>query len=696
MRNPKSVLGAVLLGAGLLVLAGCGKKDERPPPLDEGDTGGEGAAGAGEGAANATGGGGTAGETGTAGDGAAGEDVAGAGTAGEAAGGGGVAGGGLSAGGGGGAVSGGGGGSSAGGGGGAAAGGAQTGGEAVGGGTETGGEDYGGSASGGAATGGTETGGAGTGGEATGGTETGGDEPGTGGVDTGGAGPSAGAGGEGGAESPVGDPCVGHDDCPPGGQYCFFGVTSVRSCRNFCDAAGVGTDAGCSAGELCTLYAYGNAGACLKTCTPFVSPSECPDTEWCLPNPPATYTGGVAVDGLCVEEAAGASAGGESCEGTSCAGGYFCYYPAGTALGYDVCQPLCDPAAEAGTAGACATGSVCRAAFGSTTYSCVTLCEPFGAASCGAGEHCVAYQELDGEDLVIEGHCVDPGTKVLGEACADGECGVGLDCIDEPPPYGVGSSCRPVCDLDAASSCGTSASCLPINRGDTGLGACEPDCTLFGAGAAAGCAEDEWCAPSFLGGDAGTCVAVGTAAVGEACSDGDDCVEGGTCDCRFGQTTGCFSTRVCTDACLPGAATGEPESCASGQTCVRPSVWGQPASFGLCREPCDADGAATCSDETETCVAGALLPDGVDACLDVPPAAAVGEYCPILGIDDGDPCGPTELCLTLPGDGNAVCVDVCRFSEGGVGTTDHPDCAEATASCEQLEAGLDYGRCVAP
>ena len=63
MRKPKSVLGTVLLGAGLFVLLACGKKDERPPPVDEGgDTGGEGAAGAGEGAAGTTGGGGAAGE----------------------------------------------------------------------------------------------------------------------------------------------------------------------------------------------------------------------------------------------------------------------------------------------------------------------------------------------------------------------------------------------------------------------------------------------------------------------------------------------------------------------------------------------------------------------------------------------------------------------------------------------------------
>jgi len=693
MRWQKSLLGALCLGTGLLVLAGCKKKDERPPPLVEegGGDAGEGTGGAGDGAAGtASGGGGTAGQTGTAGEGAAGEQPGGAGTAGASVGGGaGAEGGELGGGAGAGAA-----GAEAGGGTGptTGGGGATSGGAAAGGGAETGGEQTGGAATGGAETGGTEAGG----------TAAGGDEPGTGGGVTagagaGGVGPVGGAGGEGAVEIPVGDPCVVHEDCTFGNQYCFFGVTTVRSCREYCDVAGVGTDAGCREGELCTLYAYGAAGACLKTCTPFVTPSECPATEWCMPNPPTSYTGGVAVDGLCVEEAASASGGGESCEGTSCAGGYYCYHAAGAELGHDVCQPLCDPEAAAGTAGACATGSECRAAFGSTTYSCVTLCDPFGAASCGAGEHCLAYQELDGEDLVLEGHCVDPGTKALGEACADGECGAGLDCLEEPPPFGTGSRCRPVCDVEAASSCGTSASCVPLNQGNSGLGTCEPSCTLFGEGAAAGCAADQWCAPTFLGGDAGTCVATGAAAVGETCTAGDDCVAGGYCDCRFGQTTTCFSTRVCTDACLPGAATGEPEGCASGQICVRPSVWGaEPASFGICREPCDADGAATCSDETETCVAGALLADGVDACLDVPPSAAVGEYCFVVGIDEGDPCGQTDLCVTLPGDANAVCVDACRFSEGGVGTTDHPDCAEATDSCEQIAAGLEYGRCVAP
>jgi|GEM_PF-1882252 len=692
MRYQKSLLGALCLGAGLLVLTGCKKKDERPPPLVEegGGDAGESTGGAADGAAGTvSGGGGAAGQTAGAGAGAAGEQLGGAGTGGEPAGGAGASGGEL--------------GGGAGAGGGASAGGGT--GPIAGSGAELGGADTGGVTTGGDQPGGGDAGGAETGGAATGGggePGTGGAEPGTGGDATagagaGGAGPDGGAGGAGGGEIPVGEPCIGHADCTYGNQYCYFGVTTVRSCREYCDVAGLGTDEGCQEGELCTLYAYGAAGACLRTCTPFVTPSGCPETEWCLPNPPTGYTGGVAVDGLCVEEAASASGGGEPCEGTSCAGGYFCYHAAGTELGHDVCQPLCDPEAAPGTVGACSEGAVCRAAFGSTTYSCVTLCDPFGAASCGAGEHCLAYQELDGEDLVVEGHCGEPGRKTLGEACADGECGVGLDCLEAPPPYGTGSRCRPVCDVEAALSCGTAASCVPLNHGDSGLGTCEPSCTLFGEGEAAGCAADEWCAPTFLGGDAGTCVAMGTAGVGDSCSAGDDCVAGGYCDCRFGQTTTCFSTRVCTDACLPGAATGEPEGCASGQTCVRPSVWrGEPASFGICRQACDADGAATCADDTETCVAGALLPDGIDACLDVPPAAAVGEYCFVIGIDEGDPCGPTDLCLTLPGDGNAVCVDACRFSEGGVGTTNHPDCAEATDTCEQIATGLAYGRWVAP
>ncbi|MBN2192071.1 MAG: hypothetical protein JW751_04585 [Polyangiaceae bacterium] len=645
MHCTSGVLRAALLGAGFLSFAGCGKKDDdHPPPVEI--TGGSAGEGNGMAGASATSTGGTLGGTGGGGTSGAGTDGSG-----------GVAGGGAT-------------------------------GTA---GAERGGTNPGGAGSGGGGTGGTEPGGragehsGGLGGAAGGG---GGGAP-NGGADTGGTGGSL--------PDPVGDPCSGsHEECP-GGQFCYQGITSIGSCRVFCELEDVGTDVGCDPDQLCTAATYGSAGACLQRCTPFITPSECPATEWCMPHPSVSYTDGVAVDGLCVEGAASTTESGESCEGGEpCADGLMCYYAASAAFGFDACEPLCDPEAEAGATGACPEGAVCRTPLNSPTSGCVTLCDPFGAATCEGGDHCVVFLDWVDGDLVLEGHCVKPGTRNSGEACRDGECAAGLDCIEQPQPFEGASTCHPTCDTEAEDTCGSSAACIPIGDSTSGVGTCEIGCTVFEEGADAGCEESKWCAPTFLGGDRGLCTVPGAVDFGEVCEQNTDCGFGGYCECRFGRRTFCPAS-ICVHACLPGATSGDPDGCGDGETCVRPFAGRAPpvpASFGICRATCEFDGDATCPDG-ETCVPGALLADGEDACIDIPETTdPVGEWCIQLGIDEGEPCGPTDVCVLLPEQSLTQCLDACRFSEGGVGTTNHPDCADAGASCEEIAAGLDYGQCV--
>jgi hypothetical protein len=659
MRSTSGIFGAFLVAVSVLALAGCKKKEQsHPPPLVEEPGGKGGALGGGD-----TAGANAGGDTPVVG-GAGGEPAAEAGTSAE--------------------------GGSAG----------------EGGTTEVGGALPGGAPpAGGAAPGGGEPGGAGVAGSAS---------PGGAGAAVGGVGGFAGAvvvtGGQGGAEpgAPAeGDPCTDSAECPSN-QICYRGITWVGSCRRWCSPESVGTGIGCNGGEICTLDDSGTQPACLDLCAPFSESDPCPETEWCMPYPQTGFTNGTVVDGLCTEEAPGAAVGGESCEtegAAACASGLQCYDAPGVMLGFDTCEPVCSIVAAEGDPLHCGEGAVCRAAAGDMSGVCITLCDPFGPVTCGAGEHCVAYQDWVDDAVVVEGHCVQSGTVAQGDACAPGECGAGLDCVPEPPPFGAERTCRATCDVAATGTCGTAATCVPVAEGSSGVGTCEPDCAAFEVGEDAGCAAGEWCAPTYLGGEAAICVEAGSAAAGEDCYDSTDCAAGAFCDCRYGANELCFQDQRCEPACVPGAGAAEAGGCPSGQTCVSASIWGTTASFGLCRATCDVDGDATCPDAEETCVGGALLPGGVDACIDIPRAPSgtswVGQYCIFgVGVDTNDPCGATDLCAILPaetpGDAAPTCVDACRFSEGALGTSGHPDCADPAATCEELAPDLPYGHCVTP
>ena len=491
----------------------------------------------------------------------------------------------------------------------------------------------------------------------------------------------------------VGEICSAHADCGAG-QICYDGLNvERRSCRVQCDVSSVGAQDSCGEGELCVARQGGGLAACLRVCEPFQTSSDCENDEYCYPNPDPGYTGGEVVSGLCLAAGSGTAEAGESCESSICADGLTCYQPAYDALGNDHCERTCDPGAAAGEAGACPTGQTCRESLVGDA-ACLQLCQASGD-DCDAGEWCAPFYDWDGVP-VVEGHCVQPGSLGAGDECDPGECAEGLVCARMPPPYEAAWSCRVPCDPDG-DPCSDGAACVDILDGATGYGTCEPPCTRFEEGPP-GCESGEWCAPTHLGNEAGTCVAEGTVAEGDPCAYSSECAAGQFCDCRFGFNGNCQANAAeCVAACIPGATGNDPGACAAGQTCTALWIYGQVSAFGVCREPCDYDGDSACTDSEETCVPGELLPDGADACVDVPAdAPSFGTQCWLLGVDDGDVCGETALCL-IPEepDAPATCEDVCRDLPGApIGSSPHPDCQDPGDTCTEIEAGLAYGRCL--
>jgi hypothetical protein len=125
--------------------------------------------------------------------------------------------------------------------------------------------------------------------------------------------------------------------------------------------------------------------------------------------------------------------------------------------------------------------------------------------------------------------------------------------------------------------------------------------------------------------------------------------------------------------------------CQVGEVCVAEKLQGSWTAYGICRGACDYDKGVPCARAEETCVTGAILPQGKDACYDLRKVS-----CASYGYG-GEACKATAVCTNDLIFGQ--CTDICRISLGAIGTDHHPDCPDATSTCDEIAPGLAYGAC---
>jgi hypothetical protein len=479
--------------------------------------------------------------------------------------------------------------------------------------------------------------------------------------------------------------CLSDKDCTVG--ICFDGPSAqTRSCRLACDTASVGQQGSCATGQVCTYASGAQKAACLDLCTPFQSPSTCRTGDWCYPAPHASFTAGVSVAGLCL--AAAEYPEGERCPGGGCGLDLLCVSPTLVAFDTYYCQRACDRDAAAGHPGACSPGETCFTAADGGSY-CAALCDPFSQSSqCPESHWCYPFHASTSGVPEVQGRCVLPGKHPLGANCNLGECAAGLKCAQEPAPSHDGQlTCRPICNPKTPNSCQSGETCIPDRTSGKPLasGTCQKSCQLWQSEpCAAGCASNEWCAPSNLDPGFGYCEAAGSQTAGAACSLSKACAPGNVCLCQFKNS--CALDGLCERACDRSAAGLDPVHCLANEVCAAEPVAGGWSAFGICRGSCDYDAKVPCADPTEICVPGELLLDGRDTCLDVPKSNPCS-----LNTFPGAPCGSTALCTDESMFLN--CTNVCRVSVGAIGTNNHPDCPNPSDVCSELSPGLGYGKC---
>lgn len=508
----------------------------------------------------------------------------------------------------------------------------------------------------------------------------------------GGSGGTAGAAGQstGGANTMPGGVCTGNAQCSATDHCIRMPGTADATCRPRCSLTAVGTSDGCDAGSICSLDANGARAACARRCDPFGDElPPCPEMDGCYAAPDPSLTAGNEVPGLCVR--AGILSPGEACNVGDCIDGLECLATDdGDGVAY--CSPPCDPAAAAGEAGACPLEQSCEVGT-SGRAGCVTRCTPGTGEECTGAEYChpLAGPIGDGEPA---GRCIIPGTLALGEPCEPGECERGLSCTELPTPLvSTERRCAEMCFPASGGAC-SSGTCFPAGRRDSEVGTCHEPCVPLEVGLAAGCAEEEWCAPSSSVAGVGLCTAqAGPRGAGETCGTQSECGAGTYCECRFGSDTSCLTTATCEPICISGASGDAPGACPSDEVCAVESGSGLRYPFGICRAACDIEGTPGCP-QGETCIAAVLAGSDRDACSDVPtPLVTLDEPCPAPEFNIGDVCGPLDLCVQWESLELPRCSAICRFELGAEGSTAHPDCAVTEAICAPIPGELDFGYC---
>ncbi len=525
----------------------------------------------------------------------------------------------------------------------------------------------------------------------------GGGPPGTGGAAAGEGGrtaSSAGAGAVGGSEATssggsaaalaTGEACSDSTQCAIDDLCTTLPGAAVSTCRPRCTYAEVGNRANCAEGEICAFDVTGVRTVCQQRCSMGESGTEgCDPPDGCRLAPDPELTGGTAVEGLCVR--VGDQPRGALCQSGDCAEGLECVTPLGSP-GY--CARYCTPDATDEDPTACSDRESCVQGSDGRA-GCVRDCSPFDDGECDDNEACVPVSGSDS----LSGRCAREGSLGQGEACSPGECQAGLLCSPTPSPFaGAESTCEPICEVGNSEACG-SGSCIQATTEDPGIGTCRESCDILQADPA--CGNGGWCAPVADVPGLGVCVSEqGEGSAGDACYSGSECGGGLYCECRFGADTGCAGEAQCRPICVPGAASAATGGCPEGQICALEADQGIVYAFGTCRDACDLSNGADCRDSTELCAASASIGETAGVCLDVPEhGMPIGDPCTAPEHTVHEPCATMGICEYAPNTLSLVCTAICRSSEGFVGESGHPDCANPDAVCQEIRPGLAYGYC---
>ncbi|HEY1098618.1 MAG TPA: MYXO-CTERM sorting domain-containing protein [Myxococcota bacterium] len=299
--------------------------------------------------------------------------------------------------------------------------------------------------------------------------------------------------------------------------------------------------------------------------------------------------------------------------------------------------------------------------------TCASACVPSSGAGCSGTDDCSPFGCTTNADCnsgngtgtcsngacTNIGVCVEGGTALRNQSCAESACVDGLGCLDD----GVNTICRGLCDANG-NGCLASESCLFV-LGNATQGVCIPGGS---AGVGDSCVGFEDCGRGLLCLDS---VCEQRCDRGFACDSGDNCVglSGGT------------GMQVCTPGAEgegegegePGEGEGEGEpgecnvargnfDCPAGSSCDDGDCVsggeGPTGTFGLCEGDADCSGGLCVSG---VCSRPCDVADGCPAAYSCDTTAIPGGLCvPDSCADDASIC-PAEFGCTYSSARRNVC-----------------------------------------
>jgi hypothetical protein len=207
------------------------------------------------------------------------------------------------------------------------------------------------------------------------------------------------------------------------------------------------------------------------------------------------------------------------------------------------------------------------------------------------------------------------------------------------------------------------------------------------------CPEGEGCLPAARDDQTseltGECGNVGSLQQGEPCDR-----ESTEVFCEAGLL--CVSSE-CTPYCDPEKDTGA-GACPADSGCSPLTDMGEVLDFGACGPKCEyvhGDGpppTLICPADEPSCIPGELFGVPFDVCRESVPMLNVGDNCIDAGLQDGQFCGVTSVCIEYMTPGQVQCREYCFLSEGEFGVPGHLDCSDPADSCvgifDQPETGI--------